>query len=151
MKILTGASEVSLDDCQTHQRVRILSEAVSDRNSLDAWDKSMSTQQPYQFGLGSLLLFVTFSALFLAASRTLYLFASPGVFVLWVIGVGGPLIAMLLSGLALLCSFVFDSLLPETEDAPEERLPTSKLNVNPDQGQANIDHPQTPPLDKPGG
>jgi hypothetical protein len=104
-------------------------------------DRQNSRRRPYQFGLGSLLLYVTLSALFLATSRTLYLLASPGIFVLWVIVIGLPLFSIFLSGLVVLCSVVLDSLMPKPEEAAEERLPTSNLKGE----HANIDEPQSPP------
>ena len=69
-------------------------------------DRQNSRIRPYQFGLGSLLLYLTLSALFLATSRTLYLRHSPGVFALWVIVVGWPLFSIFLSGLVVLCAVV---------------------------------------------
>jgi hypothetical protein len=80
-------------------------ETVEDAN------RQYSVGRPFQFGIGHLLLFVTLWAVFLATSRALFLFASPGVFVLWVLAAGGPLFTMLMVGLA---RIVFDSLASKT-------------------------------------
>lgn len=114
----------------------------------DHADRQYGRGQPFQFGLSSLLLGVTLSALFLAASRTVYLFASPGVFVLWLIVVGVPFLSIFLSGVVVLCSIVLGSLMPKPDEPAEECLRTSNLKG----GHANIDPLQSPPTaDKPGG